>query len=61
MCETGLDLSAEAIGDMSDDDYFENNSGKGERFPSGPTCYFRGVEVPCFCAWSNKGGITSDI
>ena len=61
MCETSLDLNVEAIGDVSDEDYFENNSGKGKMFPGGPMCHVRGVEVPCFCAWSNKGGITSDI
>ena len=61
MCETSLDLNVEAIGDVSDEDYFENNSGKGKRFPGGPMCHVRGVEVPCFYAWSNKGGITSDI
>ena len=61
MCETGLDLSAETIGDISDPDFFEKNSEKGKRFSGGPTCMIRGKEVPCFCRWSEKGGITSEI
>ena len=61
MCETGLDLSVDTVGDPSDDDFFEKNSGKGKRFPGGPSCSVRGIEVPCFCRWSKKGGITTDI
>jgi len=41
--------------------FFANNSGKGKRFPGGSTCNFKGVEVPCFCRWSKKGGITTTI
>ena len=61
LCKTGLDLAAETIGHNSDDDFFEKNSGKGKRFPGGSTCNFRGKEIPCFCAWSEKGGITAEI
>ena len=61
LIETGLDLNAETIGNVSDDDFFVKNSGPGKRFSGGSTCTFRNKKVPCFCAWSPKGGITSDI
>ena len=47
---------------MPDDkDYFQRNSGEGKRFPGGPTCHYLGKDVPCFCAWSEKGGVTREI
>ena len=49
LCETGLDLLAETVGNVSDIDFFEKNCGPGKRFPGGPTCRFRGKDVPCFC------------
>ena len=38
-----------------------DNSGPGKRFPGGPTCLFRGVEVPALITCSSKGSITSKI
>ena len=61
LCETGLDLTAEIIGETSDDDFLEKNTGKGKAFPGGPTCHFNGKVVPCFCRWSEKGSITTEI
>ena len=61
ICETGLDLNAPTVGDPSDPDFFENNSGPGKRFPGGPTCEYKGKKVPCFCAWTEKGGVTSEM
>lgn len=55
LCETGLELSAETFGSPDDHDYFKKSSGPGKRFPRGPTCKYLGKEVPCFCAWSEKG------
>jgi len=36
--ETGLDLSTPVVGDVSDPDFFQSNSGSGKRFPGGPIC-----------------------
>ena len=47
--ESGLDLSAPTFGSPSDPDFFEKNSGKGKRFPGGPTCKFKGKQIPCLC------------
>ena len=59
--ETGMDVFAEKIGEVTDDDYFLKNTGKDKRYPGGPTCTFQGKEVPCLTRWSPKGSITSDI
>ena len=34
--ETEIDIEADAIGNPSDPDYFENNIGEGEMFQMGP-------------------------
>ena len=39
--ETGIDIFANTEGEVGDDDFFENNSGPGKRFPRGPTCIFK--------------------
>ena len=49
-----LDLQAWDFGDQS-------NHGKGNRFPGGPVCHFRGKTIPCLVASSRSGGITSEI
>ena len=59
--ETGIDIFTEMEGDVSDEHWFENNSGKGKRFPGGPSCTYQGKEVPCLTRWSPKGSITSQI
>ena len=59
--KTGMDVFAEKIGDVTDDNYFYKNTGKEKRYPGGPTCSFQGKEVPCLTRWSPKGSITSDI
>lgn len=41
--------------------FIKANSGKGKRFPGGPTCAYKGVKVPCMCRWTEKGSITSEI
>ena len=38
--ETGMDIFAKQIGEVSNDDYFIKNSGKGKRYHGGPTCSF---------------------
>ena len=37
------------------------NHGPGKRYTGGPTCIFRGKEVPAFVCCSPKGGISSDL
>ena len=37
------------------------NHGPGKRYPGGPTCIFRGKEVPAFVCCFPKGGISSDL
>ena len=59
--ETGLDLSTPIFGSPADADFFEKNSGKGKRFPGGPTCEFKGNTIPCLYQWSKKGSITAEI
>mmetsp|Transcript_25328 Transcript_25328/g.29834 ORF Transcript_25328/g.29834 Transcript_25328/m.29834 type:complete len:143 (+) Transcript_25328:1172-1600(+) len=59
--ETGIDMFAETIGSIDDDDYFLKNSGKGKKFPGGPTCMVHGIKVPCLVRWSPKGSMTSEI
>jgi hypothetical protein len=39
----------------------KDNMGPGKMFPGGPTCMFKGKEVPAFVTHSSSGGITSDI
>ena len=59
--ELGLDLEIEVEGDARDDDFVQNNSGKGKRCPMGPTCKYTGKDVIYVCCWSPKGGVTSII
>ena len=47
LVETGLDLKAETEGNPDNADLFFKNSGPGKRFPGGPTCNFRGVDIQC--------------
>lgn len=43
---TGLNIHADEIGTIDDKEYIKNNSGKGKRFPGGPTCEVNGKQVP---------------
>jgi hypothetical protein len=58
---TGIDIFADVIGKETDEEYIANNSGQGKRFPMGPTCFFRGKEVPCVVANTENGSITSEL
>ena len=37
------------------------NIGNLKHFPGGPECTYRGKKIPCMCAWSPKGSMTSEI
>ena len=59
--QTDLDLSAEFIGDLDDSDFFEQNSGKGKAFTGGPSCHFRGKDIPYLCRWTENVSINTRI
>ena len=59
--ETGFDPDAEMFGNKLDHEFLEKNTGKVKVFPCGPTCHFNGKYIPCFCAWSKNGSVTSHI
>ena len=61
LCETGLDLTKPFIGSVDDSDFVQKNSGEGKVFPGGPTTQFKGKTIPCFCRWSEKGSVTTEI
>ena len=61
MVELGIDPFADDVGEVTDLDYIMKNKGPGKKFPGGPTCYHNGIAIPCFCAWSEKGSMTTDI
>ena len=56
---TGIDIFADVVGKESDKEFVKNNTGQGKRFPMGPTCTFRGKEVPCLVANTENASITS--
>ena len=49
MVDIGLDLTAETLGNETDDDVFGKNSGKGKKFMGGHMCEFKGEQIPCLC------------
>ena len=61
LVETGLDVTADLVGTYGDVNFMKDNSGPGKRFPGGPTCEYKGKQVPCLFRFSEKGGITSEI
>jgi hypothetical protein len=58
---TGLDVFAKKNGEESDDDFIANNTGPGKIYPNGPTCVFKGKEVPCMVCNTESGSITSEL
>jgi hypothetical protein len=63
-----VDLDGNVIDDPSDAErLFQDpavqaaNMGPGKAFPGGPTCHFRGKDVPCFVAANAHGGIDETI
>ena len=58
---TGMDLFADVIGDVQDANFFENNSGPGKLYPGGPTCKYKGKDVPCMCRFTPKASIDGEI
>lgn len=59
--EMGLDYSVPWDGSPDDADFILKNTGPGKRFPGGPTCHFRGKDIPCLVRMSESGGINEHI
>ena len=60
--ETGIDTSVEEYVGSYDDIYFmKKNKGPGKAFPGGPSCTFKGQEIPCLVQFSESGGMTGEI
>ena len=59
--ECGMDIFAQKIGEMTDDNFFEQSQGPGKRFPGGPTCVFQGKDIPCMVRFTQSGSITSAV
>ena len=59
--QSGIDMFVTAEGNVTDDDYFEKNTGPGKKILCGPTCTVRGVKVPTLVRWSPKRSVTSEI
>ena len=54
----GVDIQADLVpGEF----FMRRNHGPGKRYPGGPTCIFRGKEVPAFVCCFPKGDISSDL
>jgi hypothetical protein len=58
---TGIDVFAQKVGNETDPDFVQNNTGPGKLYPLGPTCEFKGKQVPCVVAHTESGSITSEL
>jgi hypothetical protein len=55
----GFDPTADLIGDENN---VARNTGRGRRYPRGPTCDFNGHHVPTtFCCCYESGSITAEL
>ena len=61
MVELGVNLFAEDISEVTEDDFIMKNKGPGKQFTGGPTYYHDGKVIPCMCEWSEKGSMTIEI
>jgi hypothetical protein len=55
---TGFKPFSEWIGDENN---LEENCGEGKQYPFGPSCTFKGKEIPCFYCCSENGSITGQL
>jgi hypothetical protein len=55
---TGFDPLVEWVGNSDD---IAANMGDGKQYPMGPTCHFKGKEIPCFCCPSESVTITGHL
>ena len=68
MTESGIDWSAlkdrddiPNIANGDEAEFFQNNFGEGNLFPGGPSCYYKGINVPAFVTFTEGGGINGEI
>ena len=59
--ESGIDVTATPVSDVSDDQFFEQNFGENKYFPRGPTCIYNGFTVPSFVRFQEAGSMISGI
>ena len=60
--EMGINPFAEVDGSVRDKDFFlKNSKGENKLYPGGPTCIYKGKEVPCLVRWSESDGISGAI
>ena len=59
--ESGVDITINPDGQVTDKDFIIKNSGAGKYFPGGPECLYRGKKVPALVRWHESASITSDI
>mmetsp|Transcript_25354 Transcript_25354/g.42135 ORF Transcript_25354/g.42135 Transcript_25354/m.42135 type:complete len:173 (+) Transcript_25354:316-834(+) len=59
--EQQLGIDIQCTTKAGDNFSMRSNHGPGKRHPGGPTCIFRGKEVPAFVCCTTKGGISSEL
>ena len=63
LVRTGIvdDDEVEVIGTPDDPDFVLKNTGEGKKFPGGPSCMYKGKEIPAFVEFSESGGMTGKM
>jgi hypothetical protein len=63
LVESGIDLEAIEINNENESqhDHYLNNLGHGKKYPTGPSCTYHGIEVPCMVEFAEGGGINPTI
>jgi len=56
-----LDLSVDVVGNFDDRDYFRNKNGFGKRFPGGPSCDYKGKNIPASVDGQRKVAFSTQI
>ena len=51
----------DSMEDLDELQFFISNFGKNNLFPGGPTCNYKGIEVPAYITFSESGGISATI
>jgi hypothetical protein len=58
---TSLDVLAEKEGNETDPDFNMKNTSPGKIYPNGPTCHYKGKDVPCMVCNTESGSIPSEL
>ena len=59
--ESGVDITINPDGKVTDEDFIVRNSGAGKYFLGGPECLYRGKKIPALVRWYESVSITDDI